>query len=160
MTLDTPKTSDGFSFLLVEDDEASLALFRRALRRMKVPSGFHVASDGQQAIDYLAGKGEFSERSRFPFPCLVILDIQLPKRSGLDVLQWIRSQPKLVRLPVVMLTTSNDPGDIRQAADLGANAYWVKPLELRALDRIARRVWTFLRMFCECVRAEQRDLPS
>lgn len=85
-------------------------------------------ADGAAAIDYLAGVPPYDDRKDFPVPVLVLLGLKLPKRNGFEVLEWIRSQPKLKRLPVVMLTSSNEPPDISRAYDSGVNSYLGKPV--------------------------------
>ena len=83
--------------------------------------------DGDEAIQYLSGTGEFSDRTRYPLPCLLLLDLNLPRQSGLEVLEWVRSQPSLQSMPVVILTSSSQDRDIGSAYSLGANGYLVKP---------------------------------
>ncbi|MDP9349733.1 MAG: response regulator, partial [Gemmatimonadota bacterium] len=86
-----------------------------------------IASDGDQAVAYLSGEGEYADRSRYPLPGLVLLDVKLPRRSGHEVLEWIRAKPVLRRIPVVVLTSSDVPDDRNRAYDLGASSYLVKP---------------------------------
>lgn len=113
--------------LIAEDDADDAFLLERAIRRSSIPNPIALVSDGAAAIDYLAGTGEFVNRERHPLPVLALLDIKMPKRSGLEVLEWVRAQPGLGRLPVVMLTSSRQSADVRRAYDLGANSYLVKP---------------------------------
>lgn len=141
-----------FDFLLVEDDPNAVLLFRRALAKVSVPESCHVVGDGQAAIEYLSGFGRYQDRKQFPLPCLVLLDLHLPGKSGLEVLKWLKGNPRLRPIPAIMLTTSSDPADVKQAVELGASAYWVKPLDLRALERIARKVMVFLTLFCNQIK--------
>jgi CheY-like chemotaxis protein len=100
--------------------------------------------DGNAAKDYLAGNGPFANRRSHPLPGLVLLDLNLPYWSGFEVLEWIRQQPQLRRLPVVIFTSSSRPDDIARAYDAGANAYLVKPNalgELLALALALRDFW-------------------
>jgi CheY-like chemotaxis protein len=100
--------------------------------------------DGQQAIDYLSGKNSFADRARFPLPALVLLDIKLPFMSGFEVLRWIREQSNFPKLPVIMLTSSNQECDIERAYAFGANAYLVKPSHGDRYDDLAaliKRFW-------------------
>ncbi len=117
----------GGTILLVEDDSTDVLLLRRALEKAAVTNPLLVVSDGEQAIAYLSGQAEYGDRARFPLPSLVLLDIALPRRSGFEVLAWMREDPGLRRLPVIMLTSSGQPGDVSRAYDAGANAYHVKP---------------------------------
>jgi len=90
-------------------------------------------SNGDEAVGYLSGESPYADRGRFPFPVLVLLDLKLPRRSGLEVLAWIRGQPGLKRLPAVVLTSSKESVDINRAYDLGANSYLVKPVGFDSL---------------------------
>jgi len=113
--------------LYAEDEENDVFLMQRAFRKAGVHNLLQTANDGAAAIRYLQGTGEFADRGKFPLPCLVLLDLNLPRRSGLEVLKWIREQPSVASLPVVILTSSSQHRDIASAYELGANAYLVKP---------------------------------
>ncbi len=113
--------------LLVEDDANDVLLIRHAFRKAEVMVTVQIASDGDQAVAYLSGEGEYADRSRYPLPGLVLLDVKLPRRSGHEVLEWIRAKPVLRRIPVVVLTSSDVPDDRNRAYDLGASSYLVKP---------------------------------
>src|ERR1700679_3895436 len=91
--------------LLVEDDPNDVFLMQRALKRAEITNPLQVATDGQQAIDYLSGTGKFSDRTQYPLPDLIFLDLKLPYKSGFDVLEWIRSQPALASTSVIILTS-------------------------------------------------------
>ncbi len=119
--------------LLVEDDSTDALLLRRAFEKAGVANPLQVISDGEQAVAYLSGQGVYGDRARHPLPSLVILDIMLPRRSGFEVLTWMRQDPALRSLPVIMLTSSGEPRDISRAYDTGANAYHVKPSGFRDL---------------------------
>lgn len=96
--------------------------------------------DGQQAIDYLAGKGDFADRSQYPLPALILLDINMPKKSGLEVLQWIRQQPDFKSSPVLMFTSSTRQEDMDNARQLGANDYLLKPFDPLKLSDLVRTI--------------------
>lgn len=113
--------------LLIEDNEDDVFFMRRAFKSAGIENQLLVVMDGQQAIDYLGGKEEFCDRTRFPLPVLVLLDLKLPHKSGHEVLSWIREQPDFETLIVIVLTTSRETSDIEKAYRLGANAYLVKP---------------------------------
>ncbi len=121
------------SILLVEDDPNDVLLTQRAFRKANVANPLHVVSDGEQAEAYLAGRGAFADRTQHPLPVLVLLDLKLPRRTGLEVLEWLRQQPSLNRLRVVVLTSSRETSDINRAYDLGASSYLVKPVAFDAL---------------------------
>ena len=119
--------------LQVEDREEDVFLLRRALKRAELAADVQVATDGQEAIDYLGGHGKFADRERYPLPYLVLLDLKLPQRMGLDVLAWIRSQASLRSLIVIVLSSSIHEDDVRRAYELGANAFLVKPSDNNTL---------------------------
>src|SRR6185295_354976 len=96
--------------------------------------------DGEQAIMYLEGSGTYSDRDRHPLPGIVILDLKLPRRSGHEVLKWLREQEVLRRLPVIVLTSSMEPGDINKSYELGANSCLVKPITFDGLADLMRIV--------------------
>ena len=112
--------------LHVEDDESDAALLGLALRRAQVSVNTFRAEDGQEAVNYLAGTDKYADRAAYPLPGLVLLDIKMPRLDGFDVLKWIRAQSQFAHLPVVMLSSSDQPADIREATRLGANSYLVK----------------------------------
>lgn len=116
------------TILLAEDDPNDVFLMQRAFKKAQLSHSIQVARDGDLAIAYLAGEGQFSDRDQFPFPKLLVLDWKLPRRNGLDVLMWVRAQTNAIRrMPVVVLTSSTQPVDINNAYDAGANSYLVKP---------------------------------
>lgn len=116
------------NILLVEDDSADALLIRRALEKTGLDFKFFRLKHGDEAIEYLSGAPPFSQSEAQPLPDVILLDIKLPRRSGFEVLQWIRSQSAAVsRIPVVMLTSSRHMVDVNRAYDLRANGYLTKP---------------------------------
>lgn len=113
--------------LLVEDSEDDVFFMRRALTKAKISFPVHVARNGQEALDYLAGEAQFSDRSRYPVPTVIFLDLKLPYVSGFEVLEWIRRHPALNALPVIILTSSAEERDRQKAVQLGVKCYLVKP---------------------------------
>lgn len=113
--------------LLVEDDPDDRLFFTRAAHKAGITRPVQAANDGQQAIDYLAGAGEFADRTRHPLPGLIVLDLKLPRATGFEVLEYVRGQPDLRSLIVVIMTSSQSEDDIAKAYGLGANGYLVKP---------------------------------
>src|SRR5438309_1088242 len=122
--------------LLVEDIETDILLMQHVWRDVGVPNPLRAVEDGQRAMDYLAGAGEYADRRAHPLPCLVLLDLKLPYFTGLEVLEWIRRQSALKTLPVVVLTASSSDEDIGQAYRLGANAYLEKPMGVPKLKEL------------------------
>lgn len=126
------------TILLVEDSPDDVFFLQRAFKRAEIKNPVQVVKDGQQALDYLSGAGVFADRVNFPFPHLVLLDLKLPYVLGLDVLKWIRSQPKLQTLPVIILTSSSERSDLDHAYRLGANSFMVKPADAEHLLGLAK----------------------
>ena len=130
------------TILQVEDDSNDVLFLQKAMKKMGVANPIQVAGDGQAAIDYLQGAGKFADRVKFPFPCLVLLDLKLPYVMGLDVLKWIRNECGAT-LPVIMLSASAQDADIATSYRMGANAFVCKPSEARQLDEIVRAIKDF-----------------
>lgn len=122
--------------LLVEDNPDDVLLARRAVKKAALPVAMQVVEDGDEAVAYLDGSGQFGDRGRSPLPALILLDLKLPKRSGLEVLRWVRSQPALDTTPVVVLTSSSEDEDIQKAYALGANSYLQKPVAFNGLVQL------------------------
>ena len=134
MTLSDP------TILVVEDNPTDVMLIRRAFEKSKLANPVHVVGDGDAAVEYLSGEGTYADRERFPLPILMLLDLKLPKRSGLEVLQWLRMQETLKRIPVVVLTSSQQDRDVNAAYDIGVNSYLVKPVEFDGLLQMLKTV--------------------
>lgn len=115
--------------LLVEDNRQDELLTLRALRQIKIANVIDVVRDGQQALDYLFGEGEFSNRAGAELPTFVLLDINLPRVNGLDVLRRLRDNPRTRLLPVVILTSSDEERDMLGSYENGANSFVRKPLD-------------------------------
>ncbi len=135
------------NLLLVEDDPNDVALIQRAFKKARVLNPLHVVNDGDEAVAYLSGEGEYPDRAKFPLPALMLLDLKLPRRSGHEVLAWVRQQPGLKRLPVVVLTSSSDAPDVRRAYDLGANSYLVKPVSFEGLMEMVKTLGLYWLVF-------------
>jgi CheY-like chemotaxis protein len=112
--------------LLADDNEDDTKLIRNVIKRVDVPYRLEVVPDGTRAIAYLKGDGIYSDRTRYPLPILLLLDLKMPGSSGFEVLQWVRNQRPLDRMLVVVLTGSSRAPDMERAFHLGANAYVVK----------------------------------
>ena len=128
------------AILLVEDDEADILLLRRAFRKANIANPLMEVRDGQAAIQYLSGQGDYTDRTRYPIPFLILLDLRLPKLSGFEVIAWMRDQPQLANLVVVVLTASDHVPDVTKARDLGANSYLVKPGNFEELVEMVKRI--------------------
>ncbi len=113
--------------LQVEDDDNDVFFLRHAFQAAGITHSLQRARDGQEAIDYLTGSGEFADRKTYPMPCLTLLDLKMPRKGGLEVLQWMRQESGLSSLPVIVFSSSAQPSDIDRAYQLGANSFVVKP---------------------------------
>jgi CheY-like chemotaxis protein len=127
-----------FPILLVEDDENDVFFFERAAEKANFNCPLHIVRDGDEAVAYLQGDGAFANREQFPLPCLIVLDLNLPHKHGLEVLQWIRASAPDPTVPVVILTSSTSDVDLREAYRFGANSYLNKPSLPQGLDEMLR----------------------
>lgn len=130
--------------LLVEDNDDDAFLTKLACERSGIPHLLKLVTDGDAAVDYLAGTGVYADRVIHPLPSLIFLDVLLPNRSGMEVLEWIRCRPEFVNIPVIMLTSSSDPAHIHQAYALGVTSYLLKtavPQEFMNAARIILKYW-------------------
>jgi CheY-like chemotaxis protein len=125
---------------MVEDNPADVRLTQEAFRDAKVLNKMHIAVDGEQAMEFLRHKGKYADAPR---PDLILLDLNLPKKDGRAVLEEIKEDADLRRIPVVVLTTSEDEKDILRAYDLHANAYIKKPVDLNQFIKIVEAVEEF-----------------
>jgi DNA-binding response OmpR family regulator len=125
--------------LIAEDDENDVFFLRHAFGQAAIENPLQVA----RAIEYLAGEGKFSDRAQHPRPCLVILDLKMPRKNGMDVLRWKLAQPSLDCVPVIVLSSSADRDDIEMAYQLGANAYVVKPASIKRRTGLAMGIKSF-----------------
>jgi CheY-like chemotaxis protein len=147
------------AILIVEDNEDDVILTRRALKSAGIANPLFVVETGADAVDYLSGANSFQDRNRFPLPGIVFLDLKLPLMSGHEVLAWIRAQRHLEGLVVVVLTSSNEPSDLRRSYSLGANSYLVKPPTAQQLLDLAKALqWSWLR--AESAPSRQADVPG
>jgi CheY-like chemotaxis protein len=132
------------TILYAEDEEDDVFFLQRAFKLAGSSHSLKAVPDGAEALEYLTGQGIFADRIRYPFPDLILLDINMPKKSGLEVLEWIRSQSCYKSLPTVILTSSTRPEDMEKAHQLGADDYLLKPsdpLKLIELVKSLQECW-------------------
>lgn len=132
--------ADLISVLLVEDDPGDVLLIREAFSEQKVGNILSVVSDGVQAIEYVRGEGRFAERER---PDLILLDLNLPRKSGTEVLAEIKADPELATIPVIVLTTSEAEEDVLRSYQAHANAYITKPVDFDRFRQIVHKIDDF-----------------
>lgn len=145
------------ALLVVEDDPDALLLLKRAFRKVGLEAPLHVVTDGEAAMAYLAGDGAFGDRQAHPLPCIILLNLKLPRKSGLEVLEWMRGRPQLRRIPVIIVTTSDEDSDRRRAAELGAKHYDIKPIDSGSLLRLARKVQKYTQRVNDRRREQKGD---
>ena len=137
----TPKPAgQPIEVLLVEDDPGDVLLIREAFDFNKVHNNLNVVSDGEQALDYLRGVGDYAGRTR---PDLVLLDLNLPRKDGREVLAEVKGDPELRAIPIVVLTTSEAEEDVLKSYQLHANAYVTKPVDFQRFVSIVRQIDDF-----------------
>ncbi|MFQ5795059.1 MAG: response regulator [Candidatus Bipolaricaulia bacterium] len=129
--------------LLVENDENDIISILRACKKQAIASQVHVVRDGQEALDYLFGRRPYTDHNQYPLPRLILLDLNLPKVDGFEVLERIKSTPVLRRIPVVILTASITRQDLVRCYDSGANGYLMKPMEYKDLEELIQGVNSF-----------------
>src|SRR2546421_955120 len=129
--------------LLVEDRPDDVLLIRRAFQKAYINNPLQVVRDGEEAIWYLRGEGKYQNRAEYPLPDLVLLDLKMPRVDGLQVLTWIRAQPGLKGLPVIVLTSSEEMRDVNAAYHLGANSFLVKPMDFEDVVHLSKSISSY-----------------
>jgi CheY-like chemotaxis protein len=148
-----------FTLLQVDDESNDLLLIRSAVEMARLEWQVFSAAHGAAAISYLRGDPPFADRERHPIPKLVLLDLKMPFKNGFEVLQWMRQQPTLRAIPVVIFTSSNHQDDVQKAYECGANSYLVKPVSLEELIELLRAIDAYWGRFNQCVPAENFESP-
>jgi CheY-like chemotaxis protein len=131
--------------VLAEDDDGHATLVQRNLERSGLINGFTRLKDGQEALDYLRGQGAYLGQAP-PEPMLLLLDINMPRIDGVEVLRQLRQEARFARLPVIMLTTTDDPREIDRCYELGCNVYVTKPVDYQAFVEAVKRLGLFLQV--------------
>jgi CheY-like chemotaxis protein len=128
------------AILLVEDDPDDITLTEHAITKSRLANPLRVVHDGEEALNYLSGRGPYADRQQNPIPFLVLLDLHMPKIDGFEVLRWIRAQPDLDQVRVAVLTSSKEERDLALAEQLGADSYFQKPGSLEELVSLMFRL--------------------
>jgi CheY-like chemotaxis protein len=140
--------------LLIEDDDNDVLLFRHALEKNNITAPLFVVPDGEEALQYLGRAGRYSDRGRYPFPGVILIDLKMPRIGGLEVLRWLRKHPECAVIPTIVLSASRIPEDVQEAYRLGANSYFVKPIEFEELGGLIRLMHAYWN------RAERPSVPE
>ena len=127
------------NILLVEDEEAHAELTKRAIRKAGNVNRIDVVVDGEEALDYLFNRNKYTDKNRYPLPCLILLDIKLPGIDGIEVLKQVKEHQILKRIPVIMLTTSEQETDITRCYNHHANSYLIKPVGYKEFEEKIRQ---------------------
>lgn len=133
-----------FPVLVVEDEPDDVLFIRRAFTRSKLANALNFVANGEEAVAYLTGDGAYADRAVHPLPSLILLDLKLPRMSGLEVLEWRRQQKKQIqRIPIVVLTSSRESSDVNRAYELGVNTYLTKPVHFEGLLAMVQQLGVY-----------------
>jgi len=149
--------------LLAEDNENHILLIRRAFEQAGLVNPLYVVSDGEEAVAYLKGQGKYANREEYPLPCLLLLDLKMPRKDGFEVLEWLRQQPTFSSLRVVVLTTSEELRDVNRAYRLGANSFLTKPVDFRDFVQLSSAIkgyWIWLSRVPQAERPNGKPLSD
>jgi CheY-like chemotaxis protein len=137
-------TVNDAKIMLVEDRDDDIVIIDRALARAKLPPALYLARDGEEAIQYLNGDLQFADRKKYPLPDLILLDLNMPRVNGFEVLRWLRQRPQFAQTIVVVLSNSDQLRDVNEAYKLGANSFLIKPHDFQnvtELGRLLKEYW-------------------
>jgi CheY-like chemotaxis protein len=137
-----------FTVLLVEDDLSDIFLVKRAFKMAQIPNPLQVVTDGEEAIDYLRGAGKYADRAIHPLPKLIVMDLKMPRRTGFEVLEWVKGNPLLRRIPIIIVSGSDNPADINRAYESGVNAYMVKPMDYQKVEHLFDSITRYWGLEC------------
>ncbi len=126
--------------LLVEDNQMDIVLTLDAFKEARLNNTINVARNGQEALDYLFGRGKYADRAAYPLPNLILLDLKMPGIDGFEVLRQIKNTEKLKRIPVIILTSSKEEGDRALSYDIGANSYLLKPVSFDGFIEVVKQI--------------------
>jgi CheY-like chemotaxis protein len=128
--------------LVAEDQEAEIVIYKHAFSKVGIKH-FTFLHDGAEVIRYIKAEGEYADRRKFPFPNWLLLDLKMPRVNGLEVLEWVRSNPHCRIVPTVMMSNSNQPSDIKKAYEIGVNAFFTKPTQLAQMISVLAAIHHF-----------------
>jgi CheY-like chemotaxis protein len=134
--------------LLVEDDLNDIFLVKRAFKLANLIHPLQIVTDGVEAVQYLIGEGKYADRRTHPLPQLIVMDLKLPRKTGLEILEWLKKDGALKRIPVVIVSSSENPADINRAYELGANAYMIKPVDFHEVEHLFQSILKYWGQQC------------
>jgi CheY-like chemotaxis protein len=126
--------------LLAEDEPNDVLFMQVAFKKANLANPLMPVPDGEAAIAYLAGTGQYCDRELFPLPCLILTDLKMPCMDGFELLRWLKQYSEFRHIPAIVLSSSDEPADRQQAAEYGAADYWVKPAEIERLMSLIREM--------------------
>ena len=135
--------ADHAVILVAEDDEDYVLLIRQVFAKAHIPNPMHVVWNGEEAIAYLKGEGKYANREEYPLPDIFLLDLKMPRINGFEVLKWVRQQPGLANIRILVLTSSDAIRDVNEAYQLGANSFLVKPMDFQDFTHLSRLIADF-----------------
>ena len=131
------------TILIAEDSQDDAFFLERAFRKIGLKNPVQILTDGAEVLDYLKAQGKYENRTEFPFPSVMFIDIKMPRVSGFEVLQWLKDHQECKVIPTIVFSSSEQPEDIERAYQLGANAYFVKPNSTEQLADLLRSAYDF-----------------
>jgi CheY-like chemotaxis protein len=137
------------TLLIVEDSEDDIFFIKRIFQQIAARCDLQFARDGIEAVDYLAGKGQFSDRGAYPLPTVILMDLKMPRMNGFEVLEWMQKQPDIKLIPTVVVTSSTLQEDVTRAYRLGANAVMNKPVDKDSLTQMLKTFHVYWTDFVE-----------
>jgi CheY-like chemotaxis protein len=144
--------------LIAEDDEDEALLLEHALKAIGISNPVLMVDNGEHAIAYLKGEGQFADREAFPLPAVLITDLKMPAVDGFELLEWLRHHPRFAIIPTLVFSNSSEPQDVQRAYGLGANAYLVKPPEMEQLEALMRTTFEFWALCARVPLAPDRQI--
>ncbi|MEW6492760.1 MAG: response regulator [Cyanobacteriota bacterium] len=130
--------------LLAEDDPNDLFLVKRAIRQANLAISLQVVGNGEEAVNYLMREGDYADTERYPLPALILTNLKMPRMNGVELLIWVKQQPHLKDIPVVVMSGCEEPDEVSRVNDLGANSQFVKPLSVDALAENLKNLTSLL----------------
>jgi len=126
--------------LLVEDNRMDVELTLDAFREARLANAINVVHNGEEALNYVFGRAEYGDRDKYPLPDMILLDLNMPRVDGFEVLRQLKATPIIKRIPVIILTSSREDGDRALSYDIGANSYLVKPVSFEGFLHVVRQI--------------------